>query len=799
MKLKSVSEIMLLLLLIGTLTSAFNIQTVEASGTIYIRADGAVEPAASPIQRDGDTYTLTGNITSGGYGIVIERGNILVHGSGYTVQGAGSGYGFVLSGINNVTIRNTEIRGFNVGIWVSSSFYNKISGNTVEDNNWHGIQLHESSYNNITGNTVKNNNAYSGVWLEYSSFNTVSGNTIKNNIKGPEGFGVRLWAWSSNNTVSLNSITNHICGVGLNAWSSSNTISRNNITDNMDYGVSLSKSSYGIITGNTIINSSCGIRLYDSLDNHIHHNNFINNTQQVYFYIYIHANFWDDGYPSGGNYWSDYKGADLYGGPYQNETGSDGIGDEPYVIDEDNQDNYPLMNPYTRAPLAHDVAITDVQPSNNVVAQNQSVSINVTIENQGESTETFDVTVYASTIVIDAFTDVMLTWRNSTILTFTWNTTGFVEGVYIISATVTPVPDEIDTADNTYLDGLIIVGAGPPGNLIWVNPPLIDNLQWGDIFVVDLMINITDPDGPGNATGLFCFDYKLAWEPTKIDIVDITYHNPWSPSYSLVVKNETGVLPDGRHYHWLVIGATWQSAPFTGTTSLCTYTFYVNYQSYYPDPDYNGGLDIYDDMVYDDTATLIAHTTYDGQYRVPSKVPVHDVAVTGIALSKTIVGQGLCMPINVTVANQGNIPESFNITAYCNTTSLGTQTAIELVPSTNTTLTFTWNTTGVPYGNYTISAYADPVQGETYTADNTFTDGIIMVTIPGDVTDTYPPSPFCDFEVGWQDLFAMAAAYGSEPDNWLSNNWNPNCDINGDDCVGWWDLFTLAAFYGRTA
>jgi hypothetical protein len=59
-----------------------------------------------------------------------------------------------------------------------------------------------------------------------------------------------------------------------------------------------------------------------------------------------YANFWDIGYPSGGNYWSDYTSVDSYSGPYQNETGSDGIGDTPYIIDEDNQDNYPFMSEY---------------------------------------------------------------------------------------------------------------------------------------------------------------------------------------------------------------------------------------------------------------------------------------------------------------------------------------------------------------------------------------------------------------------------------------------------------------------
>jgi len=48
-------------------------------------------------------------------------------------------------------------------------------------------------------------------------------------------------------------------------------------------------------------------------------------------------NIWDDGYPSGGNYWSDYAGVDADG---------DGIGDTPYIIDDNNIDHYPLMDPF---------------------------------------------------------------------------------------------------------------------------------------------------------------------------------------------------------------------------------------------------------------------------------------------------------------------------------------------------------------------------------------------------------------------------------------------------------------------
>jgi hypothetical protein len=92
--------------------------------------------------------------------------------------------------------------------------------------------------------------------------------------------------------------------------------------------------------------------LRESSNNTVYHNNFIDNTQQVhqpwwdYPAIPASVNVWDDGYPSGGNYWSDYNGTDLHSGPYQNETGYDWIGDSPYIVDQNNTDRYPLMYPF---------------------------------------------------------------------------------------------------------------------------------------------------------------------------------------------------------------------------------------------------------------------------------------------------------------------------------------------------------------------------------------------------------------------------------------------------------------------
>jgi len=76
--------------------------------------------------------------------------------------------------------------------------------------------------------------------------------------------------------------------------------------------------------------------LYLSSNNTFYHNDFIDNAYHVD--SERSTNVWDNGYPSGGNYWSNYTGVDA---------NSDGIGDTPYIINVNNRDRYPLMNPWT--------------------------------------------------------------------------------------------------------------------------------------------------------------------------------------------------------------------------------------------------------------------------------------------------------------------------------------------------------------------------------------------------------------------------------------------------------------------
>jgi len=346
----------LTLLLIGVLAWAFDIQPVEASGYIYIRADGSIEPPTAPISTmDNVTYTFADNIYDE---IVVQRNNIAVDGAGYTVQGTGSYYspsrGIDLSNRNNVTIKNMEIRNFNRGIWLYLSSNNTLAGNNVT-NNYFGIDVAAASPNNtISGNICNSNNQY-GIVLWSSHDNLVSNNKVSDNHWGI------ATGYSDNNRILNNNVSKSRFGIDIQQPCNDIIIANNIVSENED-GIRVTsafvETRYNTILNNNITYNSHGIYASRLSGSVIHHNNFVNNTDQAYTTISVSV--WDDDYPSGGNYWSDYVGVDLHHGPYQNETGSDGIGDTPYLIDEDNQDNYPLMEPWSPIETVH--ATIDIDP-----------------------------------------------------------------------------------------------------------------------------------------------------------------------------------------------------------------------------------------------------------------------------------------------------------------------------------------------------------------------------------------------------------------------------------------------------
>jgi parallel beta-helix repeat protein len=190
------------------------------------------------------------------------------------------------------------------------------------DGNVNGITLDD-----IRNTTVKNLKLSCfniGILVMGSDNNKILENTITDSFRGLD-----LTA-SENNTVSGSYIANNDDGIALE--NTYNNIVENVITNNSDIGIFLNGAGYNNIIGNNITSNRRGIVVSLCYDNVIYHNNFVNNVNHVE--TDNSDGIWDNG--EEGNYWDDYTGLD---------GDEDGIGDTPYVIDENNRDNYPLMKP----------------------------------------------------------------------------------------------------------------------------------------------------------------------------------------------------------------------------------------------------------------------------------------------------------------------------------------------------------------------------------------------------------------------------------------------------------------------
>jgi len=223
---------------------------------------------------------------------------------------------------------------------------------------------------------------------------------------------------------------------------------------------------------------------------------------------------------------------------------------------------------------------------------------------------------------------------------------------------------------------------------------------------------------------------------------------------------------------------TGYTTPYTFTDLNGTHTFEV------PDYDTNGHpFILWSTGQANTTITVSSGGTYVAYYE---QSLLHDIAVTQILLSKTVVGQGISLNADVTAANLGEYAEAFDLSLFADATEIGNITVTNLANGTSTLIFLVWNTTGCAYGNYTISATTAPVPGETDIGNSTFTGDTVSVTILGDING--------DFKVNLTDLVLLANAYGSQPGQ---AKWNPNADINGNGVVDLSDLVLLANHYGQ--
>lgn len=314
----------------------------------------------------------------------------------------------------NYVANNTAVNilGF---LGMDSSSFNTIENNTIENVDW-PIYLKTSSYNLVHGNHIENSK--SGIELAwYSGNNTVVNNTIvnatiaaidlgdawkdviENNTitESRRGIWISTSPKTSNLTVANNTISKCEYGIRAGMGARYGSIHSNKIKHNMKglyLGFNVKFDSNSTISQNDIaFNTVYGMLLENVSETLVYHNNFINNTVQAL--NDNGTNYWDNGYPSGGNYWSDYGGPDNKSGPNQDQIGADGIGDTPYYMNWSSMDRYPLTEKSTGM----------VSPPRDIIArlsglllENVSISWNLSWDDGNRSGNVTRYDIYRSSL-----------------------------------------------------------------------------------------------------------------------------------------------------------------------------------------------------------------------------------------------------------------------------------------------------------------------------------------------------------------------------------------------------------------
>jgi len=179
----------------------------------------------------------------------------------------------------------------------------------------------------------------------------------------------------------------------------------------------------------------------------------------------------------------------------------------------------------------------------------------------------------------------------------------------------------------------------------------------------------------------------------------------------------------------------------------------------------------------------IIHEVSDGYISILR----HDVAVLNVVTSTNETYVGWNVKINVTVSNEGDATETFNVSVYCDDELIQTLTVTDLAPNVSTNLTFNWSTADAqPCRNYTIKAEAAVVPFETETENNVYFDGKVKIKMLGDVNG--------DGSIDLYDLVLCSNSFGccvGYP------CWDERVDFNQDGVIDIFDIVIIAANYGK--
>jgi len=258
----------------------------------------------------------------------------------------GNGEGIVLQNSDNIIVSGVTVHDSQTGINCVNSDFLQIRGNRITDSGT-GINIScaviDAFYNTIL-------NSANGIVVG----NVASVDIEHNYITSPQGFtlqGSGSIRVANNRIIGSSGPTVHLYQYGISEYQAGGVNVQNNTISNHlptnfgsgPAGINITSSGESFVVGNTVqAGNSYGIVLHNAFGGSVYHNNLLNNTIQA-FDDNPSQNTWDNGYPSGGNFWSDFTGVDNCSGPQQNICPSpDGMGDTRYTFNF-NIDHYPLM------------------------------------------------------------------------------------------------------------------------------------------------------------------------------------------------------------------------------------------------------------------------------------------------------------------------------------------------------------------------------------------------------------------------------------------------------------------------
>jgi hypothetical protein len=108
---------------------------------------------------------------------------------------------------------------------------------------------------------------------------------------------------------------------------------------------------------------------------------------------------------------------------------------------------------------AKDIAIVGIRLSSYSVFVGEAVGIEVTLLNKGNQSESFNVSVYYDSTIIETLEAKGIVPFLEQTLSITWGTDAMNPGSYQISASA-PLSGDIDPSDNTFVDGFVEIKSG---------------------------------------------------------------------------------------------------------------------------------------------------------------------------------------------------------------------------------------------------------------------------------------------------------------------------------------------------